>query len=326
MIARNSQFILLTTFILSALSLSQNVTFNHVKIRYAAEDDQYFTAGIISENNLKNAWNTSQITGIAVLEGSLPIIYPDSITNFPVLKYLVLSRSGIEQIHPGAFENLPVLKSLKLSENKLTTIEAGVFSNLNLLYLNLDQNLIETISPHAFDNMTKLTMLDLNRNQIKIFHPEWLQGKPLLGTVRLGYNQIEHLPSGAFANYHKDAHLNNNKIKSVSRDIFGSDDNITFGNLWFSRNEIEEWKEDFVKGAKIKTLDMSRNKLQCLEGKYENFFVARHTRIDDNPWNCECFFKVEKWAVQHQREQGVDMAVCARVCHASVLPPRQCRM
>ncbi|KAJ3641033.1 hypothetical protein Zmor_027561 [Zophobas morio] len=318
MIARNSQFVLLTTFILSPLSLSQNVTFNHVEFRYVVE--------IIPENNLKNAWNTSQITQISVFEGSLPIIYPDSITDFPHLKDLVLSRSGIEQIHPGAFENLPVLKSLKLSENKLTTIEAGVFSNLNLLDLNLDENLIETISPHAFDNMTKLTMLDLNRNQIKIFHPEWLQGKPLLGTVRLGYNQIEHLPSGAFANYHKDAHLNNNKIKSVSRDIFGSDDNITFGNLLFSENEIEEWKEDFVKGAKIKTLDMTRNKLQCLEGKYENFFVARQTRIDDNPWNCECFLKVEKWAVQHQREHEVDMRFCAVMCHLSFMPQKQCRM
>ena len=259
-----------------------------------------------------------QINSLNIITDSpVPIIHADAFSNSPSVTDLQLSGRGIEEIRPGALNNLPLLGTVKLSENKLTKIEDGVFSNSNMEYLDLDHNLIENISPHAFDNMTKLTALNLDRNKIKNFHPEWLQGKPKLEGVNLQYNQIEHLASGIFANFHNDVHLNHNKIKSVSRDIFGTDDKIVFGQLWLGYNEIEEWKEDFVKGGEVRALVMMSNKIQCLEGNYENFFVARQTYIDNNPWDCECLLKIAKWAVDNQKDFGINVENSAKKCNST---------
>ncbi|KAJ3641035.1 hypothetical protein Zmor_027563 [Zophobas morio] len=252
-----------------------------------------------------------------ITNSSVPIILADAFSDFPSLTELRLLRRGIEEIRPGALNNLPLLKTVKLGQNKLTNIEDGVFSNSTIEVLFVDHNLIENISPHAFDNMRKLVLLDLVDNKIKNFHPEWLQGKPKLEGVNLQYNQIEHLASGIFANFHNDVHLHHNKIKSVSRDIFGTDDKIVFGQLSLGYNEIEEWKEDFVKGGEIRALAMMSNKIQCLEGNYENFFVARQTYIDNNPWDCECLLKIAKWTVDNQKDFGINVENSAKKCNST---------
>ena len=238
MFMRSSLFIFFATFVLSVLS--DDITFKNVKVEYATEDDKHVTVDINSARKLQTELNAAQTSRIEILEGSVPIIYADAFSDFPVLTDLQLSGREIEQIHSGAFNNDPALVSVKLSRNKIATIEDGVFSNSKIRFLDLEHNLIENVSPHAFDNMPKLEALGLSHNKIKNLHPEWFQGKRKLGTLSIGQNQIENLPSGIFANYHNDVHLQNNKIKSVSRNIFGSDDKVVFGQLWLARNEIEE--------------------------------------------------------------------------------------
>ncbi|KAJ3641037.1 hypothetical protein Zmor_027565 [Zophobas morio] len=315
MFTRSLTLIFLATYVLSVLS--HDITFNNMKIEYVTVDGKQVTVEINSASRLKNELYAAKAVRVRILEGSFPVIYADAFSNLPVLRDLQLSGREVEEIHSGAFNNVPALVTMKLSRNKITTINEEVFSNSKIRLLDLDHNLIENISPHAFDNMPKLEALNLSHNKIKNLHPEWFQGKPKLGGLSVRHNQIENLPSEIFANYHNDVDLQNNKIKKVSRNIFGSDDKIVFGQLWLGYNEIEEWKEDFVKGGEVRALMMMANKIQCLEGNYENFFVALQTYIDDNPWDCECLLKIAKWAVDNQKDFGINVENSAKKCNST---------
>ena len=194
MCARSSTFILLVAFVLSVLA--EKITFKNVKIWYNTEDQQYVTGKINSAYQLKTQSNASRIVRIEIFGGSVQVIHAGDFKGFPALTDLWLSGNELKEIHPGAFSN--ALDGIRLSRNKITTIQDGVFSNSTIRFLDLDHNLIDSISPHAFDNMTDLRNLNLNHNKIKIVYREWLQDKSKL-QMDLGYNQIEHLPSGFFS-------------------------------------------------------------------------------------------------------------------------------
>ena len=297
MLARSSLIIFLATFVLRVLS--ENTT-SKIKIRYyVTENNQGAIVEINSVNKLETESNASQIVVIHVLEGSLPIIYANDFKGFPLLRNLELPGCEIEEIQPGAFGD-NALVSIGLPRNKITTIEDGVFSNLTVQYLDLGRNLIETISPHAFDNMPQLKSLDLNNNKIQIVHREWFKWNPQL-SINLAYNQIEHLPNEVFY------------IQNVSR----IDNDLIFEHLVLAGNKIKEWKADFLKGARVRSLDMSTNKLQCLEGNYANLFTALLTDIDDNPWDCECLLKIAKWAVENQRDSRIRMTNSVEICNST---------
>ncbi|KAJ3641477.1 hypothetical protein Zmor_027984 [Zophobas morio] len=303
------------TALLSSGVLSQNVTFRDVKVQYQTEDYEVFNVDIDSIDSLKDALETTKISRITVLDKStIPTIHEDSISDFPQLKILQLRQNGIENIEPGAFKNVPLLEVLRLNGNKLTEIREGVFSNLSLVFLNLDHNSIEVVSEKAFDQLPKLEVLDLSYNRIKDFYPEWLKDKAVLTSVILTYNEISQLPDGTLEHYHNDIDFSNNRIQNVSQNMFASGVRKV-GQLWLSDNHIEKWEESLIKGVDIKVFDISRNQLKCLDGDFEHFFVAGRTRIDNNPWNCECLLKIAKWVFE--KKVRVSMRSSARSCNST---------
>lgn len=92
--------------------------------------------------------------------------------SYPLLQYLNLSSSEIEDIEDDAFGRLELLIVLDLQNNKLNRVPFSLPSNL--IYLYLQKNNIYDLVSHQFEHLNELKVLDLSYNKLT-----YLQGLPL---------------------------------------------------------------------------------------------------------------------------------------------------
>mgnify|MGYP005984516521 FL=1 len=166
--------------------------------------------------------------------------------------------------------------------------------------LNLDDNKIVKIASKAFDDMSALTSLSIQGNNLTQWDNNWLKGAKSLADIAVSYNQITEIPDQAFKNYPSVEIISfqGNKIRNIAAKAFDKLEHVISLNLAY--NEIDNWNPDLVVNVYIGTLDLTGNKLQCIEGDLETVFgkvVDIHLR--DNPWNQGCVTKIDKFIKNH---------------------------
>ncbi|XP_044267941.1 insulin-like growth factor-binding protein complex acid labile subunit [Tribolium madens] len=222
--------------------------------------------------------------------------------NFPDLKYLDLSFNRIKTLHRGDLKNLPQLDTLNLIGNSLEHVPEGVFSQTKLVTLKLNYNRISKIEPKAFDDMPQLSVLHIDHNNLSQWDNNWLRGSPKLAYIFTGYNVIEVLPSKAFHNYPQmySIDLESNNIKSVSRESFIGLEKVV--NFSLGNNSVEVLDPEWLANATVGTVDLSHNKLECVEGNLSEVFRSvDFVHLEGNPWREDCVQKINDFINSKRR-------------------------
>ncbi|EFA03898.1 leucine-rich repeat-containing protein 15 [Tribolium castaneum] len=219
--------------------------------------------------------------------------------HFPDLKYLDLSFNSIQVLKPGDLKNLPALDTLDLTANTLHHVPEGVFSQSKLVTLKLNYNQIAKIEPKSFDDMSQLSVLHIDHNNLTQWDDKWLSNSPKLAYIFAGFNRIGALPGQAFRNYPQmySIDLQGNLIKEVSRESFAGLEKVV--NFSLRDNLIVDLDPEWLANATVGSVDLSGNKLGCVEGNLEEAFRrVDFVHLEGNPWREDCVEKIKTFLSQ----------------------------
>ncbi|KAJ3656909.1 hypothetical protein Zmor_015954 [Zophobas morio] len=221
------------------------------------------------------------------------------------LKSLDLDFNSIKLLRPGDLKNLPELNVLRLVDNKLEEIPEGVFNATKLTYLDLSANKIAKIGSKALDDMSKLQILHIDFNNLTLWDNNWLSGVSPPVSISVSFNQITEIPDEAFKNYPHVGRidLHRNYIGRISAKAFDKLEHVDYLDLTY--NQIDNWNPDLLGDVTVGTLDLTGNKLECVEGDLKTIFKnVEYTILRENPWSEECVKKVEEFIHNQQDSTG----------------------
>ncbi|KAL1432686.1 hypothetical protein MTO96_012901 [Rhipicephalus appendiculatus] len=258
---------------------------------------------------------------IVLESGKIRDFKPKAVANLPNLEEISFVRNQFLGIPSGILE--PRLKVLDLSGYDRGLIQLDVpdyvfdkMSNLRELYLrykalpslteftfwglvsleNLDLKKcsIDSLPEGVFKHLTKLKHIDLSRNPI--FRPgssvnmRAFQGISSLKTLILSDTKLTDLSTSlSFEDLQglEYMDLSNNSISALPDDFFKSSHNLEHLNL--RQNFIESWKPDKSSITKLKSLDLSLNKLQYFNRDALRSFDRLHILdLSENVFSCTC--------------------------------------
>ncbi|KAJ3653022.1 hypothetical protein Zmor_018941 [Zophobas morio] len=251
------------------------------------------------------------------VQGTMKILYEDSVKDFQNLGRLDLTMVGLEEIQPGTFKNLSRLQTFYADQNNLPKLKTGTFVNLDMTFLILCKNFISDLEPGTFQNVTVFDF-DLDANKLRKIRKGVFQNV-YAWILRLENNGISKLERGVFANLGTKSssgvylYLSHNCIKRLHPQIFDNEhiyalflNNNSISNLrpgdlnnlpklhllHLSRNRLTQVPEGVFNASKISTLDLSHNRISviangALDGMTElRFFEIQHNQLKewDDGW------------------------------------------
>ncbi|XP_063392648.1 chaoptin isoform X1 [Cydia fagiglandana] len=201
-----------------------------------------------------------ELQEIFIEDNLIEIIQRRAFTGLDNLKVIKLKGNIINDITDEAFQNLPALAELDLSFNKLFIFKFSVFDQVGsatALKVNASYNeiisLADSNAPSFFTSnfygppkalnlgtvSVNIRVLDFSHNNITYIAPYYFRHADLtLSELRLSHN----------------------RIRNVTRDVFGS--MVMLQYLDLSHNEIYDLEYDCFKKAKnLQILDLSHNHL-----------------------------------------------------------------
>lgn len=189
-----------------------------------------------------------------------------------VIGKLDLSDNKISTLLRSSFT--PGFVDIRISRNRISYIEPQCFHG-KLEYLNLDHNSLYYINWDHFSNLKNLKELYLDNNRIVTID---FIGNDLrqLTKLDLSYNQIRNLGRASLESLANLKYLNltGNQIR------------------WMSPTTLQIfWK--------LETLDVSLNHLTSFPYSSLSTSVKSFNAFG-NPWNCECFFHMEKYLIYNK--------------------------
>lgn len=217
----------------------------------------------------------------------------------PRLKVLDLSgydRGFIQLDVPDyVFDKMSNLRELYLRYKALPSLTEYTFWGLvNLENLDLKKCSIDSLPEGVFKHLIKLKHIDLSRNPI--FRPgssvnmRAFQGISSLKTLILSDTKLTDLSTSlSFEDLQglEYMDLSNNSISALPDDFFKSSHDLEHLNL--RQNFIESWKPDKSSITKLKSLDLSLNKLQYFNRDALRSFDRLHILdISENVFSCTC--------------------------------------
>ncbi|XP_062579910.1 toll-like receptor 4 [Saccostrea cucullata] len=219
----------------------------------------------------------------------------------PKLKYLSMANRKIyfPLIHKIGLRTNNSLTHLHVQGNLIYDIQ-GVSGLQHLEYLDLSNNFCFNITKQVFQDMTGLLFLNLSKN---------LLGKEL---------QRQH-KEHVFDHLHnlKILDLSYNSITLLQKDFFASVSNIEHLNL--SNNELESVTFDLSAALKLRSIDLSSNKIVMLDSKSMDFLDASREKqlsiqMSNNPLQCTCrSLEFLKWMKVSANKNFVDGEKCTCV-------------
>lgn len=220
-----------------------------------------------------------------------------TIKTFPSLQLIIINNANISFIEGGTFDDVGDI-AMDLDNNELTAIVVGVFNGTQISGVSLMRNEISTIERGAFDDMPNLEAVNLDYNKISVWNNEWFKNTPKLTILLFSSNLIETLPEDTLRNFHHTKNLtiafDCNKIKSINERSFIGVEEVAKINL--ARNELENFPPQ-VFPAKIKLLDLTENKLQCLsEEQIMGFRGVVGVTLQKNPFTEACKTNIVKYS------------------------------
>lgn len=196
---------------------------------------------------------------------TLPV---DSLRTLDNLQYLNMESNRIAALAPGTFgsaNHSGCLREVRLNQNYLTALESRTFADLQTLQtVTVSRNKIVRVMSHAFVDLPKLLNVDLSSNSIEYIGPSAFDYLPSLKRLDLQGNRLKELRTAWFAN---------------------STNPKTALALNASDNHIEQLPvDDPFSSVHVKTLDLSRNRLQDVPYKLLYFVSGslRHLYLDGN--------------------------------------------
>ena len=122
------------------------------------------------------------------------------------LQTLILADNSLSILSPDTFSSLLVLETLDLRGNHIAELDTDVFraGPPRLTRLSLADNQLSSVPYQQLSPLKGLRTLDLASNMITRLHNTGADSPGSLmslDTLRLEYNQIERLPTGAFQHF-----------------------------------------------------------------------------------------------------------------------------
>ncbi|KAI8479133.1 hypothetical protein Bbelb_431340 [Branchiostoma belcheri] len=174
------------------------------------------------------------------------------------LESLILAENGIKRIPRAPFLPMINLRFLDLSRNGVERIDAEAFRGISrLLSLTMDDNLLKSVPSEAFHHLPSLRILSLRNNSIKVVRNEDLVPLMKLTELHLDSNQIRSLGRKVF-NELEDlsaVSISNNPFECDCglKHVRGSLEEYTFG-IGLEVEDMICAGPDFLTGKKIRAL------------------------------------------------------------------------
>ncbi|PSN49296.1 Chaoptin [Blattella germanica] len=198
------------------------------------------------------------------------------------LQTLILSDNALSSLAPNTFSSLLVLETLDLRGNHIGHLETDLFraGPPRLMRLILADNQLTSVPYQQLAPLKGLRTLDLGFNMIERLHNSGADSPGSimsLDTLRLDYNQIEHLPTGAFQHFDilnrtdafKEARMRELSLRScglteLSQGAFGGLE-PTLQSLDLSANNLTDFPRHlFHEFDFLRTLTLRDNKLPSI--------------------------------------------------------------
>jgi hypothetical protein len=145
---------------------------------------------------------------------------------FDCLRFLSLSRNGINKLKNNVFDELVHLEFLLLDQNSLDLNDEEScfsFSKLSRLkMLSLSKNTIQRLPDNFFDNLVNLTHLDMSYNQLSSIDRKIFSMLISLEMLSLKSNLISSIEQDSFSKILKlkTINLKKNKLTELNHSLF----------------------------------------------------------------------------------------------------------
>lgn len=236
----------------------------------------------------------SGITNITIAGNNLPTFSTFTFSGLSLIE-LNLTNNRIVDLGLNPFGN-SAIKILDLSYNKISTLLKSSFSS-PFLDINISRNRLSYIESQCFNS--DLQFLNLEYNSLYYVSKDHFSNLRNLRELYLGNNRLVDVD---FSDNNLDRleilDLSYNQIKSLHRIAFSSFLNLKYLNV--SRNQIKWMSSTTLQiFANLETLDISLNYLTSFP--YSNLpnSIVNFNTIG-NPWNCKCFFHMEKYLLYNK--------------------------
>ncbi|XP_057312142.1 insulin-like growth factor-binding protein complex acid labile subunit [Hydractinia symbiolongicarpus] len=193
----------------------------------------------------------------------------------PKVTYVNLSSNKIQTLSFQAFYGAELLKTLYLHDNKISEVESTVFPHLpNVTEINFGNNMIKTFANGFFQKFKNLKKLYIGHNRVLKISSEMFNGLNRLEILDDSHNQIKDINKNSFTDlkFLKHLYLSNNHINNLSADHFKYSQDLK--SIKLDKNMLTQIYEErlintlskmsFTGLTKLKTLDLSQNKLNGL--------------------------------------------------------------
>ncbi|KNC23816.1 hypothetical protein FF38_01289, partial [Lucilia cuprina] len=221
------------------------------------------------------------------------VINCGDLDSYPLLQYLDLSFSHIEQIEDDALGRLEILEILMLDHNKLSKVPISL--PISLEHLFLQNNDIMEIPQQAFQGLNNLKTLDLSHNKL-LYLPDIML--PKLQTLNLQSSEIRGISQGIIHSLPKlnDLMLEDNPIKCA--DLLGIAEWASTCRLRVEKEQDGEVEQDEQENFVIKIQDL-KNKFEKMHNFYEQFGLNTSTLNNSLLFNLKPPACVQENAVQN---------------------------
>ncbi|KAJ8687036.1 hypothetical protein QAD02_022830 [Eretmocerus hayati] len=249
----------------------------------------------LSNNSLENSpdapfWDLPALKGLDLSGNYFRHLEPRVLSNLPNLRRLDLSRNAIALVEPDAFINTPALEHVNMSGNALSVLHPMTFRHLTNLYeLDAGWNRLLEIIPGLPRNLEHLRLpmnrivalpaslssdslalpllrtLDLSANGIEHLPPGALMGLPSLRKLDLGFNALSALEDASLEGLGRleQLDLRYNRIGLLHGRCFAPLRNLL--DLSLRGNRLELLRHDIFKdNVRLQRVDLSRNNINVI--------------------------------------------------------------
>lgn len=189
--------------------------------------------------------------------------------NFPILRHLNVSNSGLKKLFADDFIGASKLTQFIASHNKLTELSDSMFIHAwKILAADFEDNQIHTIQRFAFDGASKLRILDLSRNSLTSIPNGIFYGLNDLKVLYLSKNKITQIEWNAFNDnifcmQLKWLDLSHNHIESLDVRTFQNMTHLNTLNL--ANMSIAQIQSDMFKNTmELRKLYLSLNQIKSI--------------------------------------------------------------
>ncbi|XP_018575570.1 leucine-rich repeat-containing protein let-4-like [Anoplophora glabripennis] len=236
----------------------------------------------------------TSLKSIAIVGNNIPT-FPGYTFSYLSLNKLDLRNNDIVYLGLHPFDDSKI-EDLNLNYNKISTLLKSAFS-AEISCIRIAKNRVSFIEPQCFPG--SLEMLDLRHNLLYDIESDHFSNLENLKKLYLANNHLQNVDfTGNKMKKLELLDLSFNDLTSINQTSFSELTkleilNLTSNNIkWISSGTLQVFD-------KLKVLDISLN-------RFSNFpYNELHNSVEainsfGNPWNCECFFRMERHLAKNQ--------------------------